>query len=116
MCWTTQFPTALAAVLSLNGVGAGREADNSPEITTKPLQAMDIQHLTIAPEHISRWDLLPRQRDALGGILRGWSSEEIAREFQIAEGTVKIHLAALFARFGARNRAELASRVKGIAR
>ncbi len=52
----------------------------------------------------------PRQRDLLDCIRRGLSNKEIARELEIAEGTVKIHLAALFAHFGARNRTELATR------
>jgi DNA-binding NarL/FixJ family response regulator len=38
------------------------------------------------------------------------SNKEIARELDIAEGTVKIHLAALFSHFGARNRTELATK------
>jgi DNA-binding NarL/FixJ family response regulator len=52
----------------------------------------------------------PRQRDVLNCVRRGLSNKEIARELDIAEGTVKIHLAALFSHFGARNRTELATR------
>ncbi|MFT3732885.1 MAG: response regulator transcription factor [Hyphomicrobium sp.] len=52
----------------------------------------------------------PRQRDVLECVRRGLSNKEIARELDIAEGTVKIHLAALFSHFGARNRTELATR------
>lgn len=52
----------------------------------------------------------PRQRDVLDCVRRGLSNKEIARELDIAEGTVKIHLAALFSYFGARNRTELAMR------
>jgi DNA-binding NarL/FixJ family response regulator len=52
----------------------------------------------------------PRQRDVLTCIRRGLSNKEIARELDIAEGTVKIHLAALFTHFGARNRTELATK------
>ncbi len=56
--------------------------------------------------------LTPRQRDVLQCILRGLANKEIARDLDIAEGTVKIHLAALFAQFGARNRTELATRAQ----
>jgi DNA-binding NarL/FixJ family response regulator len=52
----------------------------------------------------------PRQRDVLECVRRGLSNKEIARELDIAEGTVKIHLAALFSHYGARNRTELATR------
>ena len=61
-------------------------------------------------------DLTPRQRDVLQCILRGLSNKEIARELDIAEGTVKIHLAALFAQFAARNRTELATRAQALTR
>jgi DNA-binding NarL/FixJ family response regulator len=60
--------------------------------------------------------LTPRQRDVLACILRGRSNKEVARELDIAEGTVKIHLAALFVQFGARNRTELATRAQALAR
>jgi DNA-binding NarL/FixJ family response regulator len=57
-------------------------------------------------------DLTPRQRDVLRCISKGCSNKEIARELDIAEGTVKIHLAALFTHFGVRNRTELATRAQ----
>ncbi len=60
-------------------------------------------------------NLTPRQRDVLQCILRGLANKEIARELDIAEGTVKIHLAALFAQFAARNRTELATRAQALA-
>lgn len=61
-------------------------------------------------------DLTPRQRDVLACILRGRSNKEVARDLHIAEGTVKIHLAALFAVFSARNRTELATRAQALSR
>ena len=60
--------------------------------------------------------LTPRQRSVLECVLRGRSNKEVARELDIAEGTVKIHLAALFVHFGARNRTELATRAQAISR
>ncbi|MGH6816656.1 MAG: response regulator [Hyphomicrobiaceae bacterium] len=68
------------------------------------------------PAEIGLDDLTPRQRDVLEGISRGLSNKEIARQLDLAEGTVKIHLAALFARFGARNRTELATRAQDLGR
>ena len=56
--------------------------------------------------------LTPRQHDVLTGIVRGLANKEIARELNIAEGTVKIHLAALFSHFDVRNRTELATRTQ----
>jgi DNA-binding NarL/FixJ family response regulator len=50
----------------------------------------------------------------LSNIIQGRSNKEIARQLDIAEGTVKIHLAALFAHFGAHNRTELATRAQSM--
>lgn len=47
-----------------------------------------------------------RQRDVIGELKKGRSSKEIARTLDIAEGTVKIHLAAIYRALGVRTRAE----------
>lgn len=52
--------------------------------------------------------LTPRQRDVLELIVQGKSNKEIARQLDLGEGTVKIHLAALFRNLGVRNRAAAA--------
>ena len=45
-------------------------------------------------------NLSPRQHDVLRLIVRGLSNKEIARALNLAEGTVKIHVAALFGKLG----------------
>lgn len=60
-------------------------------------------------------DLTNRQRDVLKLLTEGCSTKEIARRLGLGEGTVKVHLAAIFRALGARNRTEavvLASRAK----
>jgi DNA-binding NarL/FixJ family response regulator len=52
--------------------------------------------------------LTPRQNEVLTLLARGMSNKEIARELNIAEGTSKIHTAALLHALGARNRTEAA--------
>lgn len=47
-----------------------------------------------------------RQRDVLRLLAAGKSNKEIARDLDLAEGTVKIHLAAVFRALNARNRTE----------
>ncbi len=49
-----------------------------------------------------------RQRDVLALIVQGQSNKEIARSLNLAEGTVKIHVAALFAKLGIHRRAAAA--------
>jgi DNA-binding NarL/FixJ family response regulator len=53
--------------------------------------------------------LSSRQRQVLKGLVEGKSNKQIARALDVAEGTVKIHLAALFRFLGATNRAHAAA-------
>ncbi len=48
----------------------------------------------------------PRQADVLTLLAKGMSNKEIARELDLAESTVKIHVAAIFRELGARNRTQ----------
>jgi DNA-binding NarL/FixJ family response regulator len=50
-------------------------------------------------------NLSHRQRQVLMGLIEGKSNKEIAQALNVAEGTVKMHLAALFRVLGATNRA-----------
>ncbi|MGE0596378.1 MAG: response regulator [Hyphomonadaceae bacterium] len=56
--------------------------------------------------------LTGRQRDVLQELLKGQASKEIARSLSIAEGTVKIHLAAIYRAIGVRTRAEAIAKLK----
>jgi two-component system, NarL family, nitrate/nitrite response regulator NarL len=52
--------------------------------------------------------LTPRETDVLRGATRGLSNKEIARELDLAEITVKLHLSAIFRKLGVRSRTEAA--------
>jgi DNA-binding NarL/FixJ family response regulator len=56
--------------------------------------------------------LTTRQREVLTELLKGQASKEIARSLDIAEGTVKIHLAAIYRALGVRTRAEAIAKLK----
>ena len=55
-------------------------------------------------------DVTARQRDVLDCVRRGLTNKEIALKLDIAENTVKIHVATLLSAFRVRNRTELAMR------
>lgn len=52
--------------------------------------------------------LTDRQREILAAVARGATNREIAREMQISEGTVKLHISAILKRLGVQNRTEAA--------
>ncbi|MBC7767574.1 MAG: response regulator transcription factor [Phycisphaerales bacterium] len=56
--------------------------------------------------------LTVRQKEVLTELMKGQASKEIARTLDIAEGTVKIHLAAIYRALGVRTRAEAIARLK----
>lgn len=56
--------------------------------------------------------LTSRQKEVLDELLKGRASKEIARALDIAEGTVKIHLAAIYRTMGVRTRAEAIAKLK----
>jgi DNA-binding NarL/FixJ family response regulator len=62
----------------------------------------------------ARADLSDRQLQVLGALVEGKSNKEIAKALNVAEGTVKAHLAALFKALGASNRAHAAALGKQI--
>lgn len=61
----------------------------------------------VGPERLSMFT--PRQRQVLELIVAGKSNKEIARALNLGEGTVKVHLAALFRNLDVNNRASAAA-------
>lgn len=76
---------------------------NDPGDSSEPFSGIDRR---AAPDVLAR--LTPRQRDVLELLVKGQSNKEIARTLDLGEGTVKIHLAALFRNLAVRNRATAA--------
>jgi DNA-binding NarL/FixJ family response regulator len=52
--------------------------------------------------------LTQREQDVLRGVARGLSNKEIARELNLAEVTIKLHLRGVFRKMGARSRSDAA--------
>jgi DNA-binding CsgD family transcriptional regulator len=58
--------------------------------------------------------LSPRQREILECVVRHRANKEIASKLNITVRTVKFHISALLAKFGAENRSELGRRAAGM--
>jgi DNA-binding NarL/FixJ family response regulator len=91
--------TAVSDLLSGRIYVPGWVADTHDEDLDRPTHS-HIQRETLK--------LTSRQNEVLNLLARGMSNKEIARELNIAEGTSKIHTAALLRALGARNRTEAA--------
>lgn len=59
---------------------------------------------TVSKPPLVSLDLSDRQKDVLQGLIDGLSNKEIAHRIGVSEGTVKMHMAALFRALGATNR------------
>ena len=69
---------------------------------------MPLEFLNEATSTDSDVNLTPRERDVLLGITEGKSNKEIARDLDIQEVTVKLHVKTLSRKLGARNRTHAA--------
>ncbi len=86
---------------------AAHQAEHSTAKEVRTLSAvgtLETRASSIAPVVA----LSGRQLDVCRLIVQGFSNKEIARALNLAEGTVKIHVAALFSKLGVRRRAAAA--------
>src|SRR5215213_3299788 len=72
----------------------------APSIVAEPIQDEEDGRAQVS--------LTPRQHHVLALLVEGKSNKEIARALSLGEGTVKIHIAALFRSLGVTNRAHAA--------
>jgi DNA-binding NarL/FixJ family response regulator len=95
---------------SIRVVHAGG-ASLHPDVTIKVLEMIIAQGTESVVDNLSgnRFDqLTKREKEVLGFICRGLSNTEISSALYITEGTVKNHVSSLLAKFGARDRTQLA--------
>jgi DNA-binding NarL/FixJ family response regulator len=74
----------------------------------EPQQSATQESEASAPEPAPVSPLTPRQQDVLDLLVQGKTNKEIALALGLGEGTVKIHMAAIFRYFGVNNRAAAA--------
>jgi DNA-binding NarL/FixJ family response regulator len=77
-----------------------------PSIADLPAQEQPIpsREVAAAPPKAALATLTPRQRGVLELLVQGKSNKAIARDLDLGEGTVKVHMAALFRSLGVRTR------------
>jgi DNA-binding NarL/FixJ family response regulator len=65
-----------------------------------------------APSHPLADKLSPREIEVLDGLCRGLSNKEIARELELQEVTIKLHVRTLCRKLDAKNRTQAALTAK----
>ena len=98
------FASPLMALLSMPRDQVDPEADTQPGVMYVQDMAQPAAHQQVGS--IEKLGLTPRQKDVLALLLQGKPNKLIARDLGISEGTVKIHLAAIFRALNVRNRVE----------
>jgi DNA-binding NarL/FixJ family response regulator len=88
-------------------VVAGGEALLTPRHTRRLIEAFVAQQPGPAPDAARLDDLTPREREVLACVGEGLSNAEIADRLVVSPLTAKTHVARLFGKLGARDRAQL---------
>ena len=78
----------------------------SPQLTE--LIARALREAPAGPQHPDQAGLTPREREILDLIAQGYSNKLIARELDVAVGTVKVHVKHLLKKLGLKTRVEAA--------
>lgn len=97
-------------LLSAVRVVADGEALLAPRLTRRLIEAFVEQGRAVASavsEGERLREVTPREREVLALVGRGRSNDEIADELVLSPLTIKTHLARLFSKLGARDRAQL---------
>ncbi len=91
----------------LNAIRRAMQGDSviSNEMTAKLVANLRRSHES-TPTEISK--LTPREGDILAQLASGLSNKEIARELDLAESTVKIHIQSILKKLGLSNRVQAA--------
>lgn len=90
--------------------GPGRDFDDRDRLVLRLLRP----HVDAAVRRLSAPSLTDRQRHVLRLVRDGYSDGQIARRLGVAESTIGKHLERIYARTGARNRAQVINLTTGL--
>ncbi|MBO0815250.1 MAG: hypothetical protein J2P30_08930 [Actinobacteria bacterium] len=79
---------------------------DSVAVTLAPASAAELE-----PVRLALYDLTPRERDVVKLLVRGATTDDIARELWISRYTVKDHVKAVYAKLQVTSRAELSAKL-----
>jgi DNA-binding CsgD family transcriptional regulator len=89
---------------------SSRQYDNGSTLEEKTFDqvrnAYDIALDVRLEEFAALYRLTPREREALGGVLRGMAARQIAQKMCVTTGTVKTHISHAYRKLGVSSRAE----------
>ncbi|MDR5740958.1 MULTISPECIES: response regulator transcription factor [unclassified Caballeronia] len=101
-------PIEALSLIGGSRVAPPRTASPSPNTSSNGPAA------TLAPHHLHLMEnLSPRQREIMRLVHHGCTNKMIARELQVAEGTVKVHLSVIFRALGVHNRSSAIAVING---
>jgi DNA-binding CsgD family transcriptional regulator len=92
--------------LTVHASALAHGADGHVGVVVEPSRPVEVEPLVAAA-----YGLTPREREVLGGLLRGRSTAELAAALVVSPHTVEDHVKSIFERTGARSRQELAARI-----
>lgn len=84
------------------------EAVMSAQMTSKLMQSVRSATKAPAPATADHDKLTPREREIIGFLVSGASNKEIARDLDLAESTVKIHIQGILKKLGLTSRVQAA--------
>jgi DNA-binding NarL/FixJ family response regulator len=82
-------------------------------LTQQPLHSPRVTPHRETPTNDPPVPLTDRQRAVFALLVEGCATKEIARQLNLAIGTVKVHLAAIYRALGARSRLEAVAKARG---
>ena len=101
--------SSVRLIAALNQVLEGQIFRPEPKLLTEST-INRLPAVLFSPKHelalVTQYGLTPRQIETLAGIVHGKSNSEIAAQLDVSDGTIKLHITAIFKALGVKNRTQ----------